>query len=106
MGVKNRMQWEDQEYDKSPSPALLKYRVREPVSPPPSRRGLTLCVISAALALAPTCTFATKAARHASLQVLPSSSPSNSKAKTIWPTRDSPDNPFLAGEGEASTSSP
>ncbi|KAG0704885.1 hypothetical protein DFH29DRAFT_997178 [Suillus ampliporus] len=30
--------------------------------------------------------------------------PSNSKAKKIWPTQDSPNNPFLTGEDEASTS--
>jgi hypothetical protein len=34
--------------------------------------------------------------------VLPS--PSNSKAKIIWTTRGSSNNPFLAGEGKASIS--
>ncbi|KAG1728410.1 hypothetical protein EDD22DRAFT_961059 [Suillus occidentalis] len=31
-------------------------------------------------------------------------SPSNPQAKKIWPTRDSPNNPFLAGENEADAS--
>ncbi|KAG1832325.1 hypothetical protein DFJ58DRAFT_908766 [Suillus subalutaceus] len=100
---------EDTEEDKSPSPALLKYRVREPcfaTSLPQSTPSPTSCIISAALAFTPACTFLPKPPvtppRKLFLRALPS--PSNSKAKKIWPTRDSPDNPFLAGEGEASVS--
>jgi hypothetical protein len=48
----------------------------------------------------PACTLTTKATPF--LRALPS--PSNSKAKIIWTTRGSSDNPFLAGEGEASVS--
>lgn len=100
---------EDQEDDKSPSPALLKYRVREPVSPPPSRRAPQVqprassvqCSRSPPPALLLPKPPVTPPRRFF---LRAPSSPSNSKAKKIWPTRDSPDNPFLAGEGEASTS--
>ncbi|KAG1871555.1 hypothetical protein F4604DRAFT_1770314 [Suillus subluteus] len=100
---------EDTEEDKSPSPALLKYRVREPVSPPPSRRAPQVQPRASSVQRSrspPPAPFLPKPPvtppRKLFLRALPS--PSNSKAKKIWPTRDSPDNPFLAGEGEASVS--
>lgn len=100
---------EDQEDDKSPSPALLKYRVREPVSPPPSRRAPQVQPRASSVQRSrspPPALLLPKPPvtppRRLFLRAPPS--PSNSKAKKIWPTRDSPDNPFLAGEGEASTS--
>ncbi|KAG1733387.1 uncharacterized protein EDB91DRAFT_1149309 [Suillus paluster] len=100
---------EDTEEDKSPSPALLKYRVRVPVSPPPSRRAPQVQPRAssvqrsrspppALLLPKPPVTPPRKLFLRAPPLLL------NSKAKKIWPTRDSPDNPFLAGEGEASTS--
>lgn len=96
---------DDTEEDKSPSPALLKYRVRVPVSPPPSRRAPQVhhrassvqrsrSPPPAPLLPEPPVTPPRKLFIRAPL------SPSNTKAKKIWPTRDSPDNPFLAGEGE------
>lgn len=100
---------EDSEEDKSPSPALLKYRVRVPVSPPPSRRAPQVQPRASSVRRSrspPPALLLPKPPvtppRKLFLRALPS--PSNSKAKKIWPTRDSPDNPFLAGEGEASTS--
>lgn len=98
---------EDPEEDKSPSPALLKYRVREPVSPPPSRRAPQVQPRASSMQRSrspPPALLLPKPPvtppRKVFLRALPS--PSNSKAKKIWPTRDSPDNPFLAGEGETS----
>lgn len=98
---------EDPEDERSPSPALLKYRVREPVSPPPSRRAPQVQLRTSPVQHSrspPPALFLPKPPvtppRKPFLRALPS--PSNSKAKKIWPTRDSPDNPFLAGEGEAS----
>ncbi|KAG1789342.1 hypothetical protein EV424DRAFT_1462363 [Suillus variegatus] len=100
---------EDSEEDKSPSPALLKYRVREPVSPPPSRRAPQVHPRASSVQRSrspPPILLLPKPPvtppRKLFLRALPS--PSDSKAKKIWPTRDSPDNPFLAGEGEAGTS--
>lgn len=100
---------EDPEEDKSPSPALLKYRVREPVSPPPSRRAPQVppreSSVQRSRSPPPALSLPRPPVtppRKLFLRSLPS--PSNSKAKKIWPTRDSPDNPFLAGEGEANAS--
>ncbi|KAG2129646.1 uncharacterized protein EDB93DRAFT_1182054 [Suillus bovinus] len=108
-GRKKSSTAEDSEEDKSPSPALLKYRVREPVSPPPSRRAPQVQPRASSVQRSrspPPALFLPKPPvtppRKLFLRALPS--PSNSKAKKIWPTRDSPDNPFLAGEGEASAS--
>lgn len=96
--------------DKSPSPALLKYRVRVPVSPPPSRRAPQVqpraSSVQRSHSRSPPPTLLLP-----ELPVTPPPKlflrapplPSKSKAKKIWPTRDSPDNPFLAGE-EAGTS--
>lgn len=108
-GRKKSSAVEDPEEDKSPSPALLKYRVREPVSPPPSRRAPQVqpraSSVQRSRSPPPTLLLPKPPVtppRKLFLRALPS--PSNSKAKKIWPTRDSPDNPFLAGEGEASAS--
>jgi hypothetical protein len=108
-GRKKSPELEDQEDDKSPSPALLKYRVREPVSPPPSRRAPQVQPRASSVQRSrspPPALLLPKPPvtppRRLFLRAPPS--PSNSKAKKIWPTRDSPDNPFLAGEVEASTS--
>jgi hypothetical protein len=100
---------EDTEEEKSPSPALLKYRIRVPVSPPPSRRAPQVqprassvqrsrSPPSALLQSKPPVTPPRK------LFLCAPPLPSKSKAKKTWPTRDSPDNPFLAGEDEASAS--
>ncbi|KAG0698896.1 hypothetical protein DFH29DRAFT_983719 [Suillus ampliporus] len=106
---KSAVEDEDPEEDKSPSPALLKYRTHAPVSPPPSRRAPQVQPRASSVQRSrspPPALLLPKPPvtppRKLFLRAPPP--PSNSKAKKIWPTRDSPDNPFLAGEGEASTS--
>ncbi|OJA21316.1 hypothetical protein AZE42_03887 [Rhizopogon vesiculosus] len=102
---------EDTEEDKSPSPALLKYRTRVPVSPPPSRRAPQVQPRASSVQHSrsrspPPALLLPKPPvtppRKLFLRAPPL--PSKSKAKKVLPTRDSPDNPFLAGEDEASTS--
>ena len=73
------------EENKFPSSALLKYRIRVPVSPPPSRRAPQV------------------QPRSSSVQRSLSRSPPPSLLP-ILPTLDSPDNPFLASDDEACTS--
>ena len=102
---------EDTEEDKSPSPALLKYRIRVPVSPPPSRRAPEVQPRSSSVQRSrsrspPPSLLLQKPPvtppRKLFLRAPPL--PSKSKAKKILPTRDSPNNPFLADEDEACTS--
>lgn len=100
---------QDTEDEQSPSPALLKYRIRVPVSPPPSRRAPQVQPHSSSVqrsrSRSPSLLLQKPPVtppRKLFLRAPPL--PSKSKGKKILPTRDSPDNPFLAGEDELCTS--
>ncbi|EGO03162.1 hypothetical protein SERLA73DRAFT_157968 [Serpula lacrymans var. lacrymans S7.3] len=85
---------------RSPSPALLRYRVKAPVSPPPSRRqsqapvqtqrATTPPLDEPPLPVTPPRRLFAQTAKPALL----SRKKSKSREK-IWPVRDSPNNPFL-----------
>ncbi|KAH7917235.1 hypothetical protein BV22DRAFT_1200328 [Leucogyrophana mollusca] len=104
--------------ERSPSPALLRYRYKAPVSPPPSRRQSQVQSIRATskprtrspppafrLPLPPVTPPGRLFIRPPSPTVT-SVTPVKSKPKKIWPVRDSPNNPFLAGEDDASAAGP
>ncbi|KIJ63829.1 hypothetical protein HYDPIDRAFT_91911 [Hydnomerulius pinastri MD-312] len=101
---------EAKESENSPSPALLRYRVKAPVSPPPSRRQPQIQPARAA--------SVERAGSRATTPVTPPrklflrapspstvdafKTPIKPKATKIWPRRDSPNNPFLADASEKS----
>jgi len=104
----------DKTEESSPSPAMLRYHVKAPVSPPPSRRQPLVQPARAASveredpstdSVAPV-----TPPRRLFLRV-PSPSvadafitPTKPKASKIWPKRDSPNNPFLIDSSEKLTS--
>lgn len=91
----------------SRSPALLRYRVKAPVSPPPSRRqpqaqpNRASSVDPATAGMAPT-----TPPRRLFLRVsappgaVSPRTPRKSKSR-IWPSRDTPSNPFLVDEADS-----
>ncbi|KAF9220820.1 hypothetical protein BS17DRAFT_820333 [Gyrodon lividus] len=102
----------EKELESSPSPALLRYRVKAPVSPPPSRRQPQIQPARAA-------SVERAGSRSASgapvtpprrLFLRPPSpsavdaftTPTKLKVTNIWPKRDSPNNPFLVDASEKS----
>ncbi|KAH7882840.1 hypothetical protein F5I97DRAFT_1969431 [Phlebopus sp. FC_14] len=100
---------EEKEPRNSPSPALLRYRVKAPVSPPPSRRQPQLHVARASSverpsSRPPSATPVTPPRRLFLRAPSPSraafKTPTKSKPSRIWPTRDSSNNPFLADESD------
>ncbi|KAH7905751.1 hypothetical protein BJ138DRAFT_1112194 [Hygrophoropsis aurantiaca] len=109
---------ETQEEDKSPSPALLRYRYKAPVSPPPSRRqsqAQTARDSSKIRTQSPPPAFrlplppVTPPKRLFIRPPSPSAAPVTpvkSKPRKIWPVRDSPNNPFLAGEDQGNEAGP
>ena len=88
--------------DSSPSPAVLRYRVKAPVSPPPSRRqpqvqpsrasSVEPCTARPGLVTPPRRLFLRAPS------ALPKTPTKKSKPNRIWPTRDSPNNPFLSDD--------
>ncbi|KAF8838389.1 hypothetical protein BDN67DRAFT_1004314 [Paxillus ammoniavirescens] len=100
----------EKEVDSSPSPALLNYRVRAPVSPPPSRRQPQIQPARAASVerAGSRSTSAAPVTPPRRLFLRPSSpsavdafkTPTKPKATKIWPRRDSPNNPFLVDANE------
>ncbi|KIK90694.1 hypothetical protein PAXRUDRAFT_668480 [Paxillus rubicundulus Ve08.2h10] len=102
----------EKEVESSPSPALLNYRVRAPVSPPPSRRQPQIqparaASVERAGSRSPSAAPVTPPRR---LFLRPSSppivdafkTPTKPKVTKIWPKRDSPNNPFLVDENQKS----
>ncbi|KAG6327845.1 hypothetical protein ID866_11244, partial [Astraeus odoratus] len=92
------------EPERSPSPALLRYRVKAPVSPPPSRRQPHV-LPKRASSVEPSAPPATPPPRLflRAPAALPKTPTKKSKSNRIWPTRDSPNNPFLKEEAETSS---
>lgn len=95
---------------RSPSPALLRYRVKAPASPPPSRRQPLIQPARAASVereVSSTDSAAPVTPPRRLLLHTPSLSaadacktPTKPKATKIWPKRDSPNNPFLVDSSE------
>lgn len=93
---------EKEQSDSSPSPAMLRYRVKAPVSPPPSRRqpqvqpnrasSVEPCAAHGSPVTPPRRLFLRAPS------ALPKTPTKKSKPKRIWPTRDSPNNPFLSDD--------
>ncbi|KAL4068466.1 hypothetical protein V8B97DRAFT_829365 [Scleroderma yunnanense] len=95
---------EKEQSDASPSPALLRYRVKAPVSPPPSRRQPQVQP-NRASSVEPRASPVTPPRRlflraPSALQKTPTK---KGKPSRIWPTRDSPNNPFLKDDASASS---
>lgn len=79
----------------SPSPAMLSYRVKAPVSPPPSRRQPLIQPARASSVerdapVTPPPRLLLRASPPAVFKT-----PTKSQVTKIWPKRDSPNNPFL-----------
>lgn len=98
---------EKEQLDSSPSPAMLRYRVKAPVSPPPSRRQPQVQPNRAS-------SVEPREARRAPAtpprrlflrapSALPKTPTKKSKSNRIWPTRDSPNNPFLGEDASVPT---
>lgn len=95
----------DKTEEASPSPAMLHYRVKAPVSPPPSRRLPSIQPARAAsvqrdgsltdsvVPVTPPRKLFLRAPSPATADAL--KTPTKPKAIKIWPKRDSPNNPFL-----------
>ncbi|KAG9311542.1 hypothetical protein JVU11DRAFT_7747 [Chiua virens] len=98
-----------EETSPSPSPAMLRYRVKAPVSPPPSRRQPVIHPTRASSverndsSKGPSSVVPVTPPRRLFLRA-PSPSvfktPTKSQATEIRPKRDSPNNPFLVGSEE------
>lgn len=95
----------DKTEESSPSPAVLRYRVKAPVSPPPSRRLPSIQPARAAsverdgsslgsvVPVTPPRKLLLRAPSPSAAGTF--QTPTKSKATKIWPKRDSPNNPFL-----------
>ncbi|KAI9458455.1 hypothetical protein HD554DRAFT_2177348 [Boletus coccyginus] len=104
----------DKTQESSPSPAMLRYHVKAPVSPPPSRRQPLVQPARAASveredpstdSVAPVTPPRRLFLRAPSLSVADAFiTPTKPKASKIWPKRDSPNNPFLIDSSEKVTS--
>lgn len=100
----------DKKEESSPSPALLRYRVKAPVSPPPSRRQPLIQPARAAsveredsstdsaVPVTPPRRLFLRAPSPSAAGAF--KTPTKSKATKIWPKRDSPNNPFLVDSSE------
>ena len=92
----------DKTEESSPSPAMLNYRVKAPVSPPPSRRQPLIQPTRASsverdIPVTPPRRLFLRASSPAA-DVF--KTPTKSAATKIWPKRDSPNNPFLIESSE------
>ena len=92
----------DETEDCSPSPAMLSYRVKAPVSPPPSRRPPVIQPARASSVERDVpVTPPRRLLLRASSPVADTfKTPTKSQATKIWPKRDSPNNPFLVNSSE------
>lgn len=101
----------DETEESSPSPAMLRYRVRAPVSPPPSRRQPLIQPARAASVEREGSSTAPVTPPRKLLLRAPSPSaaatfetPTKLKPTKILPKRDSPNNPFLVDSSEKAAS--
>lgn len=100
----------DKTEESSPSPAMLRYRVKAPVSPPPSRRQPLIQPARAAsverdatstdsvVLVTPPRRLLLRAPSPYAADAF--KTPTKPKATKIWPERDSPNNPFLVDSRE------
>ncbi|KAF8553194.1 hypothetical protein OG21DRAFT_1523276 [Imleria badia] len=100
----------DKTEESSPSPAMLRYRIKAPVSPPPSRRQPLIQPARAASVeredsstdsgapVTPPRRLFLRAPSPSAADTF--KTPTKSKATKIWPKRDSPNNPFLVDSDE------
>lgn len=107
---KKKVTQADKAEGNSPSPAMLRYRVKAPVSPPPSRRQPSIQPARAASVerdgslagsvapVTPPRRLFLRAPSPAAAD--PFRTPTKTKATKIWPKRDSPNNPFLIASNE------
>ena len=98
----------DKTEESSPSPAMLRYRAKAPVSPPPSRRQPLIQPARAASVEREDSDSVAPVTPPSRLFLRPPSpsaadapkTPTKPKATKIWPKRDSPNNPFLSDPNE------
>jgi len=98
----------DKTEESSPTTAILRYRAKAPVSPPPSRRQPVIQPARAASVEREDLGSVTPVTPPCRLFLRPPSpsaadafkTPTKPKATKIWPKRDSPNNPFLSDSSE------